>query len=101
MRGRNMRRPVMAVALALTAIPASAQSPYAGMEARSIKALSEQQIADLKNGRGMGLAMPVELNGYPDRMHILDHATALALCGDKLQRTVALVRELRSEVIPP
>lgn len=32
-------------------------SPYSGFETRSIKALSEAQIADLKAGRGMGLAL--------------------------------------------
>ena len=36
------------------------QQPYTGLEARAVKALSEQQIADLKAGRGMGLAMPAE-----------------------------------------
>jgi hypothetical protein len=36
---------------------AFAQSSYAGMQTRPIKALSEQQIADLKAGRGMGLAL--------------------------------------------
>jgi hypothetical protein len=48
-----------ALAFALAAGPALAQSqhPYAGFEGRSIKALSEQQIADLRAGRGMGLAL--------------------------------------------
>jgi len=31
-------------------------TPYAGMQTRSVKALSEQQLADLKAGRGMGLS---------------------------------------------
>jgi hypothetical protein len=47
-----------AIALFLIATPAVAQSPYAGMQTRTIKALSEQQVADLKAGRGMGLALP-------------------------------------------
>ncbi len=45
--------------------------PYAEMKDRAIKALSEQQIADLKGGKGMGLALPAELNGYPGPMHVL------------------------------
>ena len=46
---------------------ASAQAPqhYAGLQERPIRALSEQQIADLKAGRGIGLALAAELNGYP------------------------------------
>ena len=39
------------------------QQPYAGMESRTIKTLSDQQIADLKEGNGMGLALAGELNG--------------------------------------
>ena len=35
------------------------------MTARPIKALSAQNIDDLRNGRGMGQSMPAELNGYP------------------------------------
>lgn len=58
----------LAAALGLTVLvcgAASAQSPYAGMQRRPIEALSEQQIADLKAGRGRGLALAAELNGYP------------------------------------
>lgn len=31
-------------------------APYAGLQKREIKALSEQQISDLRAGRGMSLA---------------------------------------------
>jgi len=50
-----MKSLVVAMVLSFVTSVAFAQLPYAGMEARSIKALSEQQIADLKAGRGMGL----------------------------------------------
>jgi hypothetical protein len=50
---------------------AYAQTPYSGMQTRPIKALSEQQIADLGAGRGMGLALAAELNGYPGPSHVL------------------------------
>ena len=43
---------------------AQSQKPYAGLEQRPVKALSEQQIADLRTGRGMSLALAAELNGY-------------------------------------
>ena len=46
-------------------------APYAGYQQRPIKALSEQQIADLRAGRGMGLALAAELNGYPGPVHVL------------------------------
>ena len=73
-----MKMPTLAVALvALTFGAAHSQSPYAGMQARPIKALSSEQIADLKAGRGMGLALTAELNGYPGPAHLLELADKL------------------------
>ncbi len=37
--------------------------PYAGMDNRSVKTLSDQQLSDLREGRGMGMALAAELNG--------------------------------------
>jgi hypothetical protein len=70
-----------AVVLGLTAGGASAQSyqPHAGFQSRSVKALSDQQIADLRAGRGMAMALPAELNGYPGPLHVIEQADALAL----------------------
>jgi hypothetical protein len=45
--------------------PAQSAQPYSGMQSRPIKALSDQTVADLRAGRGMGLALAAELNGYP------------------------------------
>ena len=60
-----------------------AQTPYAGMQTRPIKALSDQQIADLKAGRGMGLALAAELNGYPGPLHVLELADKLDLSAEQ------------------
>ena len=60
-----------------------AQTPYAGMQTRPIKALSEQQIADLGAGRGMGLALAAELNGYPGPSHVLELADKLELSAEQ------------------
>jgi Spy/CpxP family protein refolding chaperone len=95
-----MRNLVAAAALALAAIPALAQSPYAGMQTRPVKALSEQQVADLRAGRGMGFAMPAELNSYPGPMHVLEHAAALSLTAEQRERTVALIATMKAEAIP-
>ena len=57
--------------------------PYAGMQSREIKSFSEQQIADLKAGRGMGLALAAELNGYPGPSHLLELADELQLTVDQ------------------
>lgn len=53
--------------------------PYAGLESRRTKALSEVDTAALLEGRGMGLALVAELNGYPGPMHVLENSVALRL----------------------
>jgi len=75
-----MNRMVLSIVLFLGFAPASAQEQtYAGYEHRPIKALSAQQIADLKAGRGMGLALAAELNGFPGPIHVLELADKLGL----------------------
>ena len=75
-------------------------TPYAGLERRGIKSLSEQQIADLKAGRGMGLALPAELNRYPGPMHVLELADPLRLSPEQRRRMEGLVEAMRAEVRP-
>jgi hypothetical protein len=79
---------------------AQSQQPYAGLEGRSIKALSEQQIADLRAGRGMGLALAAELNGYPGPMHVLELADALDLSGRQRAKMQELFAAMKAEAIP-
>lgn len=88
------------IGLSLFASAAIAQSPYAGMQARPIKALSEQQVADLKAGRGMGLALPAELNGYPGPAHVLELADQLALSADQRARVQRLFESMKAEAVP-
>src|SRR2546430_17696192 len=79
---------------------ASAQTPYAGQQARPIKALSDQQIADLQAGRGMGMALAAELNGYPGPSHLLELARQLGLSDDQQKRIQGLFDALKAEAIP-
>jgi hypothetical protein len=58
---------------------AQAQQPYAGHETRPIKALSDREIADLKAGRGMGLALAAELCGRRDAAAPARRASALTV----------------------
>ena len=68
--------------------PAVAQSMgYAGQQGRDIKALSEQETADLLAGRGMGLARAGELNHYPGPAHVLELKDRLALTPDQIAAT--------------
>jgi molybdopterin-binding protein len=70
------------------------------MEARAIKALSEQQVADLKAGRGMGLALAAELNGYPGPIHAIELADKLGLSSDQVARLRKLFEAMKAETIP-
>src|SRR5437660_8528653 len=81
--------------------PGRAQhQPYAGLETRAVKALSDQQIADLRAGRGMGLALAAELNGYPGPLHLLEVADSLML-SDSLRTTVQeLYGAMKAEAVP-
>jgi Spy/CpxP family protein refolding chaperone len=60
-----------------------AGKPYAGEEARRITTLSEEDIAELKAGRGWGLAKPAELNGYPGPAHVLELTRELLLTDEQ------------------
>src|SRR5262245_38583872 len=76
------------------------QQPYAGLQNRSIKTLSDQQIADLSAGRGMGLALAAELNGYPDPIHAIELAEQLQLSPDQVSKLRSLFEAMKAETIP-
>jgi hypothetical protein len=89
---------VASVILAVAA--AQAQTPYAGMQTRAIKALSEQQVGDLKAGRGMGLALAAELNGYPGPAHVLELADKLDLSAGQRNDVQRLFDSMKAEAMP-
>jgi hypothetical protein len=99
---------IAALVAAIAAGPALAQhqpapagpAPYAGLQQRAVKALSDEQIADLRTGRGMSLAVAAELNGYPGPIHVLEHAQALALSPDQRARVQTLYEAMRQEAVP-
>lgn len=95
-----MRLWISAALLLMSAAAANAQTPYAGMQARPIKALSEQQVADLGAGRGMGLALAAELNGYPGPSHLLELADKLHLSTDQRAAIQRLFDSMKAEAIP-
>ena len=67
------------ISLTIGDVAAQSTRPYAGLQTRSIKALSAEQIADLKAGRGMSLALAAELNGYPGPRHVMELGEQLGL----------------------
>jgi Spy/CpxP family protein refolding chaperone len=57
----------------------NSSQPYAGQDERYISSLSPDDIRQLENGEGWGLAKPAELNGYPGPAHVLEFADKLNL----------------------
>ncbi len=76
---------------------ADTQTPYAGLQTRSIKALSEKQIADLRAGKGMSLALAAELNGYPGPAHVLELSDRLGLTAAQRARVMAEHKKMQAE----
>lgn len=77
----------------------ASSSPYVGEEGQAVKALSPEEVADLRAGRGMGLALAAELNGYPGPLHALELADALGLSPDQRVRTEAILAAMREEAV--
>jgi len=94
--------PLFAAAIVAIAAPASAQhdhtSPYAGQHS-GIASLSEQELADLLAGAGMGLARAAELNHYPGPKHVLELADSLGLTADQRAKITALRDAMSAEAI--
>jgi len=78
-------------------VASPAPSPYAGQQAREIKAFSPAQTADLLAGKGMEQAKAAELNGYPGPMHVLELAGPLALSASQRQDSEALLAGHKAE----
>lgn len=77
-----------------------AQTPYAGMQNRAIKSLSDNDIKELRRGGGWGLAMAAELNGMPGPAHLLELKDQIPLTPDQVTKTHALFDDMRKAAIP-
>jgi hypothetical protein len=69
-------------------------TPYAGQQTRTIKALSDDEIAALRNGEGMGMAKAAELNGYPGPIHVLALAAQLGLTESQHREVTAIFERM-------
>jgi hypothetical protein len=98
-----MKRNMIAVGLmACLGANASAQAPqpYAGFQERPIKALSEQQVADLKGGARHGPCVRVGTQRLPGPSHLLELAPQLDLSSDQQAAIRSLFDAMKAEVIP-
>jgi Spy/CpxP family protein refolding chaperone len=85
--------------LIITSALGQSHQPYAGLQSRDIKALSEDQLRDLREGRGMGLALAAELNGYPGPMHVLELAERIGLTQEQHVRMRGLFNAMKAEAV--
>lgn len=74
-------------------------SPYAGEQARAIKALSDEQVRAYIEGQGMGLARAAELNHYPGPRHVLELAEQLGLSSEQIRRTQEIESRMKDKAI--
>jgi hypothetical protein len=80
-----MRNILVYLTFAAAASAASAQhvghhaatGGHAGLLDQEIKALCAEQMADLRQGRGMGASLPADLNGVSTPLHVLELAPQL------------------------
>lgn len=90
---------VIAALIPAAALPAqehdhAGHQPYAGLQEREIKAISPEEVAGLRAGEGLGMALAAELNGWPGPKHVLELADPLGLGAE--QRTA--VEEVRARM---
>jgi hypothetical protein len=72
-------------------------SPYAGLESREIKSLSDADLEDLRLGRGWGLALAAELNGVPGPSHLLELQVELGLDAGQMAAIEDIFAAMQSE----
>lgn len=97
------KRSLAGLALALIGLAAlgadPATSPYAGLESRDIKALSDGEMDSLRSGQGMGFGLAAELNAFPGPKHVLDLAQPLELNEKQLRQTAAVFDRMHADAV--
>jgi hypothetical protein len=75
------------------------QSPYQDFKERDINSLSQDQIEGYLEGRGMGMALPAELNNYPGPKHVLELSDSLKIDAEQERRIRQIYEEMREEAV--
>ena len=99
MRPRTAVFALVACLLAGSSLADSSPTPYAGQQTRAIKALSEEDVAALLNGGGIGTAKAAELNGYPGPIHVLALAKELKLSDEQRQQVQAIFKDMHEGAV--
>ena len=83
----------------LSACAVNHSSEYVGEEHRAIKSLSADDIRELSEGDGWGLAKAAELNGVPGPAHILEMASEINLTPEQQAKIQTIYQQMKSEAI--
>jgi len=75
------------------------ESTYVGLETREIKALSQEQIEGYIEGRGMGMALPAELNNYPGPKHVLELRDSLNINAMQEEQIQRIFNEMHEKAV--
>lgn len=89
---------------ALASASAAAQhshgtSPYAHGQSAEIPSLTAEEVRELREGDGMGLARAAELNRFPGPRHLLDLKKELDLAGDRVRRVETIYAKMKARAV--
>ena len=74
-------------------------SPYAHAQSAEVSNLTPDEVRELRNGEGMGLARAAELNHFPGPKHLLDLWSELDLNHAQIDRIQAIHKNMRTQAI--
>jgi len=75
-------------------------SDYAGEETRKIKSLSNDDMEQLNQGQGWGMAKVAELNGMPGPVHLLQLKNEIKLTAGQISQLETLFTHMKQQAIP-
>jgi hypothetical protein len=81
-------------------MPTATPSGYSALLETEIRGLSPEAIEGYRTGKGMSLALPAELNGYPGPRHVLDFSEELELTETQYTAVEALYNDMLAEALP-
>jgi len=84
-----MMKLLVAIALGMFGVQQHDHAAMVNERAGGTSSLSEQQVAQLLAGEGMGYAKPAELNHYPGPRHVIELRNELSLTDAQRQQVVA------------
>lgn len=91
---------IMLIGINVSVAKETHHSKYVGQEKRLIKSLSADDIYQLNNGKGWGLAKVAELNGMPGPLHLLQMKDKISLSDDQEKKIRGLFEDMKSKAVP-